>query len=164
MHRHDAEALDAADPLAGYRQAFDLPDLVGLDQTVREPRNQFGVSPGRSSGLHIDGDVKVVEYDSKTLGTRRQMRVYTPPGYGKSGALYPALYLVSGTTDTEETWFKVGRANFILDNLIAGKKAVPMILVMPFGNMMSGTPMPNSPQAAEMYQGLHDIFTGRKVT
>ena len=47
---------------------------------------------------------------------------------------YPVLYLISGTTDIEETWFKVGRANLILDNLIAEGKAEPMIIVMPYGN------------------------------
>lgn len=98
------------------------------------------------------GELTYSFYKSKTLGQTRPLIVYTPPGYRKGGARYPVLYLVSGTTDTEETWFKVGRANFILDNLIAQKKAVPMILVMPYGNMMMGTPMPNSPQAADMYQ------------
>jgi enterochelin esterase family protein len=44
------------------------------------------------------------------------------------------FYLISGTTDTEETFFKVGRTNFILDNLIAEGKATPMIIVMPYGN------------------------------
>ena len=70
------------------------------------------------------------------------------------------FYLVSGTTDTEETWFRVGRANFILDNLIAQKKAVPMIIVMPYGNMMMGTPPPTSPQAADMYKVFNDELVG----
>ncbi|MBL9137375.1 MAG: hypothetical protein JNK85_16000 [Verrucomicrobiales bacterium] len=95
-------------------------------------------------------------YQSKVLGRTRPLVVYTPPGYRASGGSYPVLYLVSGTTDTEETWFRVGRVNFILDNLIAQKKAVPMIVVMPYGNMMMGTPMPNSLQAAEMYKVFND--------
>jgi enterochelin esterase family protein len=70
------------------------------------------------------------------------------------------FYLVSGTTDTEETWFRVGRANFILDNLIAQKKAVPMVIVMPYGNMMRGTPPPTSPQAADMYKVFNDELVG----
>ena len=62
------------------------------------------------------------------------------------------LYLVSGTTDTEETWYKVGRVDAILDNLIARGEAEPMLVVMPYGYMPShGTPMPSSPEAAEMY-------------
>ncbi|KAA5547810.1 esterase [Adhaeribacter rhizoryzae] len=72
-------------------------------------------------------------YNSKELGTRPVM-VYTPPGYEKNTSKkYPVLYLLHGTTDTEETWTKVGRANIILDNLIAQSKAQPMIIVMPYG-------------------------------
>jgi enterochelin esterase family protein len=60
--------------------------------------------------------------------------IYTPPDYDKnSKATYPVLYLLHGTTDTEETWTKVGRTNVILDNLIAQGKAKPMIVVMPYG-------------------------------
>ena len=65
-------------------------------------------------------------------------------GYDReAGRRYPVLYLVSGTTDTEETWYKVGRVDAILDNLIAGR-AEPMLVVMPYGYMPShGTPMPH---------------------
>ena len=51
----------------------------------------------------------------------------------------PVLYLIHGGSDTEETWFKVGRANFIADNLIAQGKAKPMIIVMPYGNVRPAT-------------------------
>jgi enterochelin esterase family protein len=72
-------------------------------------------------------------YQSPELGTRPVV-IYTPPGYEKdSKTRYPVLYLLHGTTDTEETWTKVGRANIILDNLIAEAKAKPMIIVMPYG-------------------------------
>ncbi|HOX81813.1 MAG TPA: alpha/beta hydrolase-fold protein [Chryseolinea sp.] len=72
-------------------------------------------------------------YTSSELGTRPVV-IYTPPGYDKdSKTKYPVLYLLHGTTDTEETWAKVGRANIILDNLIAQGKAKPMIIVMPYG-------------------------------
>ncbi|MBN2012123.1 esterase [candidate division KSB1 bacterium] len=72
-------------------------------------------------------------YQSAELGTRRVV-IYTPPGYDHNpGKKYPVLYLLHGTTDTEETWSKVGRANIILDNLIAQGKAAPMIIVMPYG-------------------------------
>ena len=72
-------------------------------------------------------------YYSKELGARPVV-VYTPPGYEKdSKTNYPVLYLLHGSSDTEETWTKVGRANIILDNLIAQKKALPMIIVMPYG-------------------------------
>lgn len=88
---------------------------------------------------------------SEVLGMWRPLVVYTPAGYDKCTDSYPVFYLVSGTTDTEETWFKVGKTNFILDNLIAEGKAEKMIVVMPYGYMMKGTPMPSSLPAAEMY-------------
>ncbi len=106
------------------------------------------------------GELTTCYYESKTLGRTRPLIVYTPPGYRAGGETYPVLYLVSGTTDTEETWVKAGRVNVILDNLIAEKKAVPMVVVMPYGNMMVGTPRPASPQAAEMYQVFNEELTG----
>ena len=73
-------------------------------------------------------------YDSKSLGVVRRMVIYTPPGYEHdSETRYPVLYLLHGTSDTEETWTGVGRANVILDNLISQNKATPMIIVMPYG-------------------------------
>jgi enterochelin esterase family protein len=72
-------------------------------------------------------------YNSPELGVRPVI-IYTPPGYEKNTDMkYPVFYLLHGTTDTEETWTKVGRANIILDNLINQGKAVPMIIVMPYG-------------------------------
>lgn len=72
-------------------------------------------------------------YNSAELGSR-QVLVYTPPGYeANPSKKYPVLYLLHGSSDTEETWTKVGRANFILDNLISEGKAQPMIIVMPYG-------------------------------
>ena len=107
------------------------------------------------------GEMTYCYYQSKTLGVIRPLIVYTPPGYRESRDKYPVLYLVSGTTDTEETWFKVGRANFILDNLISQKLAVPMIIVLPYGKMLVGTPDPTTPQAAEMYKVFNDdLVTG----
>lgn len=79
------------------------------------------------------GTVAYRYYNSPELGIRPVV-VYTPPGYEKDlKTTYPVLYLLHGTTDTEETWTKVGRANVILDNLIAQGKAKPMIIVMPYG-------------------------------
>jgi enterochelin esterase-like enzyme len=133
------------------------------------PNERFKASlvdvPGEPPLLHAaqdvpHGEVTYASYRSKTLGRLRPLLVYTPPGYRAGTDRYPVLYLVSGTTDTEETWFKVGRVHFILDNLIAQKRAVPMIVVLPYGNMMMGTPMPSSPQAAEMYQVFNDELVG----
>jgi enterochelin esterase family protein len=105
------------------------------------------------------GEMTYCYYYSKTLNCTRPLVVYTPPGYRAGTEKYPVFYLVSGTTDTEETWYRAGRANFILDNLIAAKKAVPMIVVMPYGNMMQGTPAPWTMQAAEVYKTFSDELT-----
>jgi enterochelin esterase family protein len=81
------------------------------------------------------GSVNYDYYYSESLGTTGRTLVYTPPGYEQGGEKrYPVFYLISGTTDTDETYFKVGRTNFILDNLIAAGLAEPMIVVMPYGN------------------------------
>ena len=86
------------------------------------------------------GQVTAVWYPSPTLGSQRRMSVYTPPGYEKSNKKYPVLYLLHGAGGDEEVWVNRGRANYILDNLIAAGKAVPMIVVITNGN-------PNTPAA-----------------
>lgn len=94
--------------------------------------------PGSTSLIHAiknvpHGTLSYRYYNSKELGTRPVV-VYTPPDYDKNpNKKYPVLYLLHGTTDNEETWTKVGRANIILDNLISDGKALPMIIVMPYG-------------------------------
>lgn len=101
------------------------------------------------------GNVDYVMYDSPSIGATGRMLVYTPPGYdANSDKKYPVFYCISGTTDTEEVYFKVGRANFILDNLIASGKAEPMIVVMPYGNPAAyfkpGTELPKIDLFSEM--------------
>jgi enterochelin esterase family protein len=81
------------------------------------------------------GKIQYRFYESKTLGHTRPLVIYTPPGYDPSSSVtYPVLYLIHGATDTHETWYKVGRINLILDNLIAQGKAKKMIIVMPYAN------------------------------
>jgi len=80
------------------------------------------------------GIVSEIEYWSTTLGIKRRAHVYTPPGYMNGAATYPVLYLVHGAGDSDDSWTSVGRAHYILDNLIAAGKAKPMIVVMPFGH------------------------------
>lgn len=93
------------------------------------------------------GKISYKFYKSSTLKDIRPLVIYTPPGYNPQGnKKYPVLYLIHGATDTHETWFKVGRVNFILDNLIAQGKAEPMIIVMPYANpflTFSGKPNSN---------------------
>jgi enterochelin esterase family protein len=85
------------------------------------------------------GAVAAVTYWSTALGTFRRMHVYTPPGYELGGGLYPVFYLLHGAGDNDHAWSSVGRAGFILDNLIAAKKARPMVVVMPAGHTPRAT-------------------------
>ena len=80
------------------------------------------------------GAVASVTYYSKTLQKFRRMHVYTPPGYEVTAHKYPVFYLLHGAGDCDDSWTSVGRAGFILDNLIAAGKAKPMIVVMPAGH------------------------------
>ena len=80
------------------------------------------------------GDVRLHWYHSATTGKTRRIYVYTPPGYDASPRTrYPVLYLQHGAGESERAWTMQGRANFILDNLIAAGKALPMIVVMENG-------------------------------
>ena len=72
----------------------------------------------------------------------RRMHVYTPPGYEGASEKYPVFYLLHGGGDEDSGWSTIGRAGFILDNLIAAKKAVPMIVVMPNGSLPMPANMP----------------------
>lgn len=121
--------------------------------TVMDPANVsfFPNERFKASLLDVPGDTPLIhslqnvphgtityEYYPSLEGSTGSLVVYTPPGYTKNTATkYPVFYLISGTTDTEETFYKVGRVNFILDNLIAEGKAKPMIIVMPYGNPMA---------------------------
>jgi enterochelin esterase-like enzyme len=80
------------------------------------------------------GAVAAVTYYSKALGRFRRLHVYTPPGYESGKGKYPIFYLLHGAGDCDEAWTSVGRAGFILDNLLAAKKAKPMVVVMPAGH------------------------------
>jgi enterochelin esterase-like enzyme len=82
------------------------------------------------------GNVSLVWYDSPTLSSAspRRMYVYTPPGYDKSTEKYPVFYLLHGAGGDEDAWNNMGRASVIMDNLIAARKAKPMLVVMTNGN------------------------------
>jgi enterochelin esterase-like enzyme len=79
------------------------------------------------------GEVSAVQYDSKALGTRRQMRVYTPPGYSTSRK-YPVLILLHGAGGSDREWPEGCRASIIIDNLLAEGKVQPMVMVFPANN------------------------------
>jgi len=130
------DSVEIADPnntyiFANERFKRSIVDIPGDAPLVHSLQNVF------------HGKISYRYYNSTTLGITRQLLVYTPPGFNPNGKIkYPVLYLIHGGSDTEETWTKVGNANLIADNLIAQKKAVPMIIVMPYGNVRP-KPMPD---------------------
>ena len=102
----------------------------------------------RSDVAH--GRIEYIHYYSKSLGATNNAVVYLPPSYMTDRQKkYPVFYLISGTTDTEEVYYKVGRVNYILDNLLADKQAKEMIVVLPYGNPMKLKTFPNPSQGGE---------------
>jgi enterochelin esterase-like enzyme len=100
------------------------------------------------------GEVRMVLYESKTMGVTRWVWIYTPPNYDRSRAKYPVLYLLHGNGEAQNGWIMNGRANIILDNLIADKKARPMIVVMPQGHALQGAnvgPLVRLPGETDMF-------------
>jgi enterochelin esterase-like enzyme len=133
------------------------PDIYGYTMrldglAISDPSNAFvktGIR-GHSSALVVTGDQKNAwdeqrvphgaihrhHYDSKVTEDLRAFTVYTPPAYDPaSNTKYPVFYLLHGSGDHDMSWVEYGRANFVLDNLIAEGKAKPMIVVMPYGQM-----------------------------
>ena len=106
------------------------------------------------------GEVRAKWYLSKTTGDWRRAFVYTPPGYDEHSATrYPVLILQHGSGENETGWTRQGRAQFILDNLIAAGKARPMIVVMDRGYALrSGAPVPTGGSSAWL-QNVHAAFT-----
>ena len=142
-----------------YAYTFDVDGVATVD-----PRNGY-VKTGRStqSLVQVPGDgplyydarevphgaVSIQWYRSKSLNTLRRMHVYTPPGYDAAAKTkYPVVYLLHGSGDDDSGWTWIGRANFIADNLLAGHKAKPMIIVMPMGHAL---PPPKPGEGAEGY-------------
>jgi len=128
------DTLDPGNPLTSQSNArswslFHVPGKAWMD-TLEVPH----------------GAVAEVTYYSNTLGTHRRMHVYTPPGYETSRARLPVFYLLHGAGDSDDSWSTVGRAGFILDNLIADGAAEPMIVVMPHGHQ----PTPAGPGGMDL--------------
>jgi enterochelin esterase-like enzyme len=99
------------------------------------------------------GKVELVEYDSKSVGAKRKMMIYTPPGYSKD-AKYPVFYLLHGGGDDETGWQKKGSADVILDNLYADKKLVPMIVVMPNGFARAAGSKPSEKSKGKFFEAI----------
>lgn len=161
-----------------YPYSFKVDGITVMDPANVDffPNERFKASlvdiPGSTPLVHSLKDVPhgsvTYEYYPSVQGTTGSLVIYTPPGYDQNPTKsYPVFYLISGTTDTEETWFKVGRVNFILDNLIAEGKAEPMIIVMPYGNVeatiaaQTGGPKPDDPRGRESDEAVRRAKTFR---
>lgn len=135
-----------------YGYSFTVDGLPMLDpantevKPMRSSRTSILDVPGDKPSLHDfqdvpHGVVRLHTYRSKALGTKRDLQVYTPPGYDRDqSGRYPTLYLFHGSGDNEATWTALGRAHLILDNLIAQGKAKAMIIVMTDGHAAPMTP------------------------
>lgn len=115
------------------------PKNAMIKQGVATLDNIFEV-PGEQADFEANkpvphGEIRTAWYPSTVLDTMRSMHVYTPPGYESGSAKYPVFYLLHGGGDEDSGWSTIGRAGFIMDNLLAANKAKPMIIVMPNGSM-----------------------------
>jgi enterochelin esterase-like enzyme len=119
------------------------------------------------------GAVAEVTYYSNSLKRFRRLHIYTPPGYESGQGKYPVFYLLHGAFDCDDSWTSVGRAGFIMDNLIAAKKAKPMIVVMPAGHtgpFTFGRPRPAVDEFVQDFcsdirpyvEKNHRVYTDRK--
>jgi putative esterase len=130
-------------PADVYTYAFNIDGVNTTDP--RNPWVKLVSGTGLASQVEVPGEgaeyydtkpvphglVQIMTYESKATAATRQAYVYTPPDYNRTTAKYPVFYLLHGGGDLDPGWVMTGRANIIMDNLIAEKKAVPMIVVMP---------------------------------
>lgn len=125
-HEAAAQPEQRDRPRRGAREPVEIKD----DDVPAFPAPPEGFDAEREDIPH--GELKLIEYESKSVGTTRKMQVYTPPGYS-ADQKYPVLYLLHGIGGDETEWQRFARPGVLLDNLIADGKAVPMIIVMPNG-------------------------------
>ncbi len=157
--------------------------LVLNGVAVNDPASQTYVGYGKpTSGVEVPepgvdfydpkpvphGEVRSHWYHSEIADAWRRAVVYTPPGYGsQTGLRYPVLYLQHGAGEDETGWTRQGRANFILDNLIAAGEARPMIVVMDCGYTFPITLSPGEFPSEEIFQTIvhrfGDFVTGELV-
>jgi enterochelin esterase-like enzyme len=156
-------------PAGAYRYVFAVDGLTVVD--ARNPMTSqtnttvysLAVVPGSDvfdTKNVPHGAVATVHYNSTALGGIRRMHVYTPPGYEMNRERYPVFYLLHGAGDVDDSWSSVGRAGFILDNLIAANRAKPMIVVMPAGHVNGAGAALGAPVPAPAVQGMPGIGTG----
>jgi enterochelin esterase family protein len=134
-----------------YNYQFRVDGIVAMDPQNPSVKLGFGAFPPANlvevpdDGLAFDdakpvphGTVRIETYESKSIGAPRTLWIYTPPGYEQSKSRYPVFYLLHGAGNIDSSWMLTGRANYIMDNLIAEGKAKPMIIVNPLGYAREG--------------------------
>lgn len=141
------------------------PSNSNINPNLRSPSNFFEVPGPQPEPWDVQdvphGIIHQHFYKSAIVGDQRDFFVYTPPGYNpRARKKYPVLYLLHGYSDDARAWVALGRANVILDNLLAEGKVRPMIVVMPLGY---GAPAIVAPHASFDNPALHqknlDLFT-----
>ena len=145
------------------RNAMVKQGISGLDSMFFLPGDEAAFEDNKPVP---HGQIRQVWYFSKTLDAQRRMHVYTPPGYDAGGDRYPVFYLLHGGGDEDSGWSTIGRAGFILDNLLAAGKARPMIVVMPNGSLPRPANLPAtapgtqpSPEALAAMAAARNRFT-----
>jgi enterochelin esterase-like enzyme len=145
-----------------YNYQFNVDGVIAMDPRNPAVKLGFGAFPPANlfeiPGDEFDdaknvphGTVRIETYHSKTMGVPRTIWVYTPPGYETGNTRYPVFYLLHGAGNTDNSWMLTGRANYIMDNLIAEGKTKPMIIVNPLGYVRQGVnlaperPVANAP-------------------
>jgi enterochelin esterase-like enzyme len=137
----------------GGRGGFGGPIVLAPDDQQAFPEPPAGFNVRRANIPH--GQITAVQYDSKSLGTHRQVRIYTPPGYATGGKhpvfyhgaellrhpagyppgkKYPVLFLLHGIGGNDKEWIQACHADNVLDNLLADGKIQPLVVVFPNGN------------------------------
>ena len=123
------------------------------------------IVPGEASEIFEINDVphgtlSKVWYDSPSLDLNRRMYVYTPPGYESRNEEYPVFYLLHGGGGDEDAWTSLGRTNYIMDNLIAEGKILPMLVVMTNGNPFQTSSLKTAPDAPELTRENYRQYSG----
>jgi hypothetical protein len=145
QRRHDVVLFERNDYVGGHTHTIAVPDglrTLGLGSDAGLPLRDYLARHAYGPELARDYLVPMSAATWSTSPTlklkNRRMYVYTPPNYAANRQEYPVLYLLHGMGGDEDAWTIMGRANVIIDNLIATGKAEPMIVVMTNGNATQG--------------------------
>lgn len=138
------------------------PKNAMIKQGINSVDNMFFL-PGTDAAYQDNkavphGEIRKVWYKSSTMNEERRLHIYFPPGYDNGKSKYPVFYLLHGGGDEDSGWSTIGRAGFILDNLIAAGKAKPMLVVMPNGSLPRPPVVPGTPPNPTATAAFQDRF------